>query len=324
MNIKIDRFVLAIIVVIILAWIFPFWGSKNSPFPIDRISSIGISMIFFFYGLKLSPERMKAGLLNWKLHLLVQATTFLIFPVIVLIFYPLIKGENSYFLWLAFLFLGALPSTVSSSVVMVSIAKGNVPGAIFNASISGLIGISLTPLWMGVFLQKGESGFNLGSVYLKLVTEILLPVIIGLILHKFLGRLAIKYSRQLSTFDKSVILLIIYQSFAVSFDEKVFTSVNLPTLIFIFISSMILFHLVYFITGYLSKRFGFSAEDAITARFCGTKKSLVHGTVFSKILFPQAFPVGIILLPLMVFHAYQIFVISIFASRLSKRDSNKL
>ncbi len=321
MKIKIDRFVLSIIVVIILAWFFPQWGSKNSAIPIDRISSIGISLIFFFYGLKLSPEKMRTGLQNWKLHILIQASTFLIFPVIILFFYPLINNENSYFLWLAFLFLGALPSTVSSSVVMVSIARGNVAGAIFNASISGLIGIVITPLWMGIFLQKAEGDFNLGAVYLKLITEILLPVILGLFLHRFWGMLALKYSRQLSTFDKSVILLIIYKSFAVSFDERVFMSVNISALVIIFLASIVLFHLIYFITGYLSKRLRFNTEDLITARFCGTKKSLVHGTVFSKILFPQAFPVGIILLPLMVFHAYQIFVISIFASRLSKRDS---
>ncbi|NCU02776.1 MAG: bile acid:sodium symporter, partial [Chitinophagaceae bacterium] len=62
----------------------------------------------------------------------------------------------------------------------------------------------------------------------------------------------------------------------------------------------------------------------ITAQFCGTKKSLVHGTVFSKILFPASMPTGIILLPLMLFHAMQIFIISIIASKLGNRTQQHL
>jgi solute carrier family 10 (sodium/bile acid cotransporter), member 7 len=293
-------------------------GRQTKPLPIDLISTIGISLIFFFYGLKLNAERLKAGLLNWKLHILVQLSTFLLFPLIILAFYPFVINEHGQTIWLAFLFLAALPSTVSSSVVMVSIARGNIPGAIFNASISGLIGIVITPLWMGLFLQGSETDYNLGSVYLKLITEILMPVILGLILHKYWGNFAIKHSRQLSRFDKSVILLIIYKSFAVSFEDKVFSSVGFKELAFIFLATIVLFFFVYFLTGYLSQWLGFNKEDQITAQFCGTKKSLVHGTVFSKILFPESFPTGVILLPLMLFHAFQIFVISIIASRIAK------
>jgi sodium/bile acid cotransporter 7 len=61
----------------------------------------------------------------------------------------------------------------------------------------------------------------------------------------------------------------------------------------------------------------FNKEDQITAQFCGTKKSLVHGTVFSKILFGNMATIGIILLPLMLFHAIQLFIISIIASKKS-------
>ncbi|NCU05210.1 MAG: bile acid:sodium symporter, partial [Chitinophagaceae bacterium] len=167
MKFKIDSFVLAIIAIIIVAYFFPQWGSSNSTVPLDLIGSIGISLIFFFYGLKLHPEKIKNGLKNWKLHVLVQLSTFLLFPVIVLLVRPFISDEHANSTWLAFLFLAALPSTVSSSVVMVSIAKGNLPAAIFNASISGLIGIIITPLWMGLFLQQTATDFNLSSIYIK-------------------------------------------------------------------------------------------------------------------------------------------------------------
>jgi sodium/bile acid cotransporter 7 len=319
MKIKIDKFVLSIIAVVILAYFFPQWGSKESRIPIDLIGSIGISLIFFFYGLKLSPEQIKTGLKNWKLHFMVQLSTFLLFPMIILPFFPFATGEKDQTIWLAFLFLSALPSTVSSSVVMVSIARGNVPAAIFNASISGLIGIVITPLWMGLFLQHTSADFNLGSVYVKLLTEILAPVTIGIILQRYWGKFARKYIRYLTVFDKSVILLIIYKSFAESFESNVFRSVDIKDLLLIMVAVVALFYTVYFLTGRFAKALGFSIEDRITAQFCGTKKSLVHGTVFSKILFQHSAGAGIILLPLMLFHALQIFIVSIFAAKLARR-----
>lgn len=317
MNFKIDKFILAIATTVLLAYLFPQFGSKSSPLNLDLIASLGISLIFFFYGLKLSPEKIKTGLKNWKLHLLVQASTFLLFPLIVLLFYPLIETEHNKNIWLAFFFLASLPSTVSSSVVMVSIAKGNIPAAIFNASISGLIGIVITPLWMGMFLNNSNSNFDLGTIYIKLLTEVLLPVILGLFLHRYLGKLASKYGSYLSTFDKLVILLIIYKSFATSFDENVFNSLEASNLVVIIICVIILFYLVYFVTGIISTKLGFNREDKITAQFCGTKKSLVHGTIFSKILFQNTTTLGIVLLPIMLFHGFQIFIISILANKLA-------
>ena len=316
---KIDKFVLAIVGSILLAWFFPEWGSPESSIPLDLIASIGISLIFFFYGLKLSSQEIKIGLRNWKLHILVQTTTFLVFPLIVLFFYSFIKTENGQTLWLAFLFLAALPSTVSSSVVMVSIAKGNIPAAIFNASISGLIGIVVTPLWMGLFLKQTTIDFNLGEIYFKLITEILLPVVIGIFLQRYWGRFARKYSRYLTLFDKSVILLIIFKSFSHSFENQVFSAVDILDLFLIVTAVVALFFLIYFLTLSISRLLKFTIEDQITAQFCGTKKSLVHGTVFAKILFQQSATTGIMLLPIMIFHPIQILIISFVATKLGKR-----
>jgi len=126
---------------ILLAWLVPGLGVTDMWYSLDNLSDIGISLIFFFYGIKLSPRQVMEGLNNYKLHFLVQFSTFVLFPIIVILFLPFIHNEEAHLLWLAVFFLAALPSTVSSSVVMVSMAKGNVAGSIFNASISGLIGI---------------------------------------------------------------------------------------------------------------------------------------------------------------------------------------
>jgi len=318
MKFKIDKFVLSIIGTIIIAYFFPQWGAQESNVPIDTISVIGISLIFFFYGLKLNPTQLKSGLQNWKLHLLVQGATFVMFPLLVLLFRPWIQNEEQETIWLAFFFLAALPSTVSSSVVMVSMAKGNVPAAIFNASISGIIGIVITPLWMGLFVVNTQTGFDFTDIYLKLIVQIIIPVILGLVLQRFLGELAHKYSSKLTVFDKSVIVLIIYKSFAESFNNNIFSVVSFLDLSAIFVGVLMLFVVAFTLTGFISRKLKLKKEDQITAQFCGTKKSLVHGTVFSKILFGNMAILGMILLPLMLFHAIQILIISIVAGRLAK------
>ena len=320
MSIKIDGFVLSVIAVIGMAYIFPQWGTPESKIPIDTISAIGISLIFFFYGLKLSPAKLKAGIKNWKLHVLVQGSTFFIFPLLVLIFRPFIQNEAQETIWLAFFFLAALPSTVSSSVVMVSMAKGNIPAAIFNASISGIIGVVLTPLWMGLFVQSAQTNFDFTDIYIKLFVQIILPVVVGILLQRFLGEFAQKHNKRLTLFDKSVILLIIYKSFAESFEGDIFSTVSILDLLMLSVAVLILFGIVFFLTGFLAKKMRFNTADQITAQFCGTKKSLVHGTVFSKIIFGKLASIGIILLPLMIFHAIQLLIISTVASRMSRKN----
>lgn len=317
-KLKVDSFVIAIIVSIVIAYFLPQLGASDSPVPMNLISSIGISLIFFFYGLSLNSEAIKNGLKNWKLHLTVQSSTFILFPLLVLPFFPLFKDTSYELLWLAFLFMAALPSTVSSSVVMVSMAKGNLPAAIFNASISGIIGIILTPLWMMPFIKQTDVAFDFSSIYLQLISEIVIPLILGLLLRKFLGAWAQRHKRQLNLFDRFIILLIIYKSFVRSFEDEIFTSVSLTEMLIMVALVLLLFFIVYSLTGWFGRLLKFNHADRITNQFCGTKKSLVHGTVFSEALFGQTSIVGIILLPLMVYHAFQILVISVIAAKKGK------
>ncbi|RNL95263.1 bile acid:sodium symporter [Sinomicrobium pectinilyticum] len=317
MKFKTDPFVPALVLIVILAYFFPEAGIEGSVVPLKAISSIGISLIFFFYGLKLSPDKIKRGLNNWKLHLVVQLSTFVLFPLLVLPFYPLMRNAEQHTLWLAVFFLASLPSTVSSSVVMVSMAKGNIPAAIFNASLSGIIGILLTPLWVTPFLGQTNTNMDFGHIYTQLALEVIMPVILGILLQPLGGKIANRYSRQLSFFDKSIILLIVYKSFAASFHSGIFSQIQWHDILLLTGIVLSLFFTAYGLIYIISGMLRFNREDRITALFCGSKKSLVHGTVMSKVLFYKMSTAGIILLPLMFYHGLQILLISIIASRLA-------
>ncbi len=314
-----DGFILALMSMILLAYFFPHLGSKDSPVPLSAIANYGVSLIFFFYGLRLSPQKLLAGIANWRLHLLIHSATFLVFPLLVIAARLLIGNVINDLIWLGIFFLACLPSTVSSSVVMVSIARGNIPAAIFNASISTLIGVFITPLWMGIFMNSSTQSLDLLPIILKLTLQVLLPVILGILLHSKCGAFAERHRKQLRYFDQSIILLIVFTAFCESFAQRMFQGYSLLFLILLGVALCVLFYLVYGIIYLTSKLLKFNREDKITAMFCGSKKSLVHGTVMSKILFAHSPYIGIILLPIMMYHALQLIMVSIIAQRMARR-----
>ena len=313
---KSHGFIVAIFVAIGIAYFFP---QGIDLLPLKTITDIGIGLIFFFYGLKLSPAEFKAGVANYKVHLIIHLTTFIIFPLLCLLCLPLFEQGLKSDLWIALFFLGTLPSTVSSSVVMVALAKGNLPTAIFNASLSGLIGIVATPMWIGFVLDKAAD-FDFLTVLQKLCLQIIFPLVIGLFLQRYFGKIARKYGRQLSLFDKTTIILIIYSSFSNSFTSSLIKNIEWIDLLKMAVIVLILFFIVFFGLAFFSKFIGLNTEDKIAAQFCGTKKSLVHGSVMVRVLFGSAANSGLLLLPIMLYHSAQLILVAWFAEKYRKRE----
>ena len=316
---KIDSFIQLLFVVVLLAYFFPDGAGEATIAYLDGIAKVGIFFIFFFYGLKLNKQEVWAGISNWRVHLLVQLATFLLFPLLALGVQPFFYAANQEVIWLGFFFLAVLPSTVSSSVVMVSMARGNVPAAIFNASISGFIGMLVTPAWMSPFASTVGMKSEMTTIYLNLFLEVLLPVILGLFLNPWGGTWARKQAKKLALMDKATILLIVYKSFAASFLLGIFSSVSWQVMSILCVIVFLFFFLVYGLLTFLARKLQFTLEESIVVVFCGSKKSLVHGTVFSKILFAASPQLGIILLPLMMYHALQLVFISQIAGKLARR-----
>ncbi|MDG5800327.1 bile acid:sodium symporter [Marinilabiliaceae bacterium ANBcel2] len=320
---KYDKFVPLLILMIVVARFLPGPAVYEGRVDLHTVADIGISLIFLFYGIKLNPATLKEDLGNWRLHLVVQMATFILFPALVLPFLLMqSKGDPYYLLWLGAFFLAALPSTVSSSVVMVSIAKGNIASAIFNASFSSLFGILITPMWMGLVISGGDAALltDFGSVIGKLVMQVLVPLFFGVLLNRFFGRWAYRHSLMLKRFDQTVILLIVYLSFGESFYLNLFKDTGIVEIFVLIGGSLILFFTLFFIINFTALRLGFDRRDRITALFSGSKKSLVHGTVMSGIIFGDFAGVGVILLPLMVYHAVQLVIVGFIAQRMSSKS----
>ncbi|WP_044199202.1 bile acid:sodium symporter family protein [Dyadobacter tibetensis] len=317
-RVGLDGFMFSLFAIIGLAYLWPYPGTEQSPLHLPVVSMYAVSLIFFFYGLKLNPSSLREGLRNWKLHILVHAATFLLFPILVFMIRPLFQQAGQDALWLSIFFLAALPSTVSSSVVMVSLAQGNIPAAIFNASISSLLGVFLTPLWMGLVLGNSSLSFDLGPIVGKLAFQVLLPVTLGFMMNRRWGEWAYRHRQRIKLLDQSSILLIVYTSFCASFAERLFSGMGMSELLLLAAGMLLLFWFMYLLLTMVAGFLRFNREDKVTAVFCGSKKSLVQGAVMARVLFvgPQA---GLMLLPIMTYHALQLIMTSMLAQRMAEK-----
>ena len=318
-RVGLNGFLLGIFVAIGLAAILPELGSTESTIPWKPFIQVGIALLFFFYGLKLDPAQLRAGLSNWRLHVLIQVTTFLGFPLLVFALVNFVPGLDPNFA-LGISYLGALPSTVSAAVVLVSISGGNVPAAIFNASISSLLGVVMTPFWMRVAGGEVAGELDLWASIVDLSIKVVLPVILGLVMHRYLFPKIKPYLNRLKYLDQTVILSIVFTTFSESFSQRLFDSFSWLSLGGLSLVMLFILLLVVGILFLLVRVLSFSKEDQIAAIFCGSTKSLVHGVAIGKVLFPSAAIFGLVLLPVMLYHLQQLILGSFLARYYEKNE----
>jgi solute carrier family 10 (sodium/bile acid cotransporter), member 7 len=311
---KLDWFLLSIAAAVGLALLAPSIGASGSPVPFSAIALIGVSLVFFLHGANLSREALRAGALNWRLHLFVQSATFILFPVVGAGIYFATAGWLPPQIRLGFFYLGALSSTISSAVATVAIAGGNIPAAIFNATLSGLIGMVLTPALIGL-VQGGGGELSLLEAISDIAVKLLLPFALGHLLRPWLGELVGRHKPWLTKLDRSVIILIVYTAFCNSTKAGVWSQFSVVT--FLAVAALVILWLAAIIIALrlMSRQLGFNREDEIVAVICGSQKSLANGAPIANVLFGASPMLGAILLPLMLFHPLQLTAGSALARR---------
>jgi solute carrier family 10 (sodium/bile acid cotransporter), member 7 len=315
MRFKPDWFLLGMVIATLLAWAFPEPGATGGWLYPEVLTKAGVALIFFLHGVGLSFAALRAGVLNWRLHVVVQCCTFVLFPLLGLALNRLLHGWLSAELMLGVFFLCAVPSTVSSSVAMTALARGNVAGAVFNATLSSLIGIVLTPVWVAVVIQTTGQSQPLVPVIIDLIRWLVLPLAVGQMLRPWIGRWAFRHKARVSVVDRLVILMLVYTSFCDSFQQGVWSGGKTGQLVLVLLVCAVLFTVVMVLTGRVTRALGFRREDRIAAMFCGSKKTLASGVPMANLIFAAHAGIGLILLPLMIYHQLQLVLCGILAER---------
>ncbi|WP_435368382.1 bile acid:sodium symporter family protein [Sphingomonas faeni] len=305
-----EPFILMLLGTVVLASLLPARGEMATI--VGYAADIGIVLLFFLHGAKLSRDAILSGLRNWKLHLAVLAITFVAFPLfgLGLTALPFVTGP----LAAGLLFLTLLPSTVQSSIAFTAIARGNVAAAVCSASFSNLLGILVTPALVALLMNtSGSGGISIESIE-AIVLQLLVPFVAGHLLRPWIGAWVTRKKSLLTVVDRGSILLVVYSAFGAAVVEGLWTKLSIGDLILVGLLCAALLAFVLGLTFAVARLMKLPREDAIVLQFCGSKKSLASGVPMAGVLFPPA-QVGVILLPLMLFHQLQLIACAVIARR---------
>ena len=313
-RLPIDPYLIALLGAVALATVLPARGAA-APL-MDNAVYCAVGLLFFLYGARLSPKAVANGVAHWRLQSLVLASTFLLFPAIGLAMTFVVRPFLSPDLALGMLFVCLLPSTVQSSIAFTSIARGNVPAALCSASVSNLFGMVITPGLVALLLDA-HGGFNLTALW-DIGLQLLLPFAAGQVVRPFIGNWLLRHRVITSIVDRGSILLVVYAAFSAGMVEHIWSQVSLGSLALVVVINLLILALVLTATTMISRLAGFSTEDEIAIVFCGSKKGLAGGVSMANILF-AGHAVGLIVLPLMLFHQAQLFACATLARRYAQR-----
>jgi len=313
--IPIDRFLLALTATLAVAALLPARGGAAEFMSV--VARAAIASLFFLYGVRLSPQQAWHGVRQWRLHMLVMTSTFVAFPLLGLAAVALVPAVLTPDLYNGVLFLCLVPSTMQSSVAFTSMARGHVSAAIVSASLSSILGLVLTPLLVVLLMDTG-AGFRVNSgAIAEIVLQLLLPFGLGQLMQSWLAPVLARHTALVKMVDRGSVLLVVYTAFSMGMAKGIWSRVDPWRLVSVALVATALLALVLAGTTAMGRLARLDRGDAIVLLFCGSKKSLAAGLPIAWVIFDAA-TVGLIMLPLMLFHQIQLVICSVIAGRLAR------
>ncbi|WP_073502865.1 bile acid:sodium symporter family protein [Actinacidiphila paucisporea] len=311
----VDPYVAALAATVGLAALLPAEG--GAAVAAGDTADVAIGLLFFLYGSRLSAREALDGLRGWRLHLVVVAATFVLFPLLGLAAGAAMPGLLTPQLSTGLLFLCVVPSTVQSSIAFTSTARGNVAAAICAGTYSSLLGMVLTPLLAAWLIGSAVRFSADGPAALGI--QLVAPFLAGQLLRRRTVGFISRHRKVLGRLDRLSILLVVYAAFSKGMAAGIWHQVTVPRLAALLLVEAAMLAVALAATSAAARRLRFADEDRIAIVFCGSKKSLATGLPMAAALFgPRA---GLAILPLMLFHQMQLAVCAVIATRWSRRPA---
>jgi sodium/bile acid cotransporter 7 len=206
---------------------------------------------------------------------------------------------------------------VQSSIAFTAVARGNVAAAVCAASASNFLGIFITPALVAATLGVRHAGSSLGEVQ-AIALQLLAPFAAGQVARIWIAGWMARNSKLVGLVDRGSILLVVYGAFSEAVVRGIWGQVSALQILLLALICAVLLGIVLAATVFAARRLDFDKADEIAIVFCGSKKSLATGVPMAGILFPAA-SVGLIVLPVMLFHQLQLMACAVIAQRYAAR-----
>lgn len=320
-------FLLGLVAAVVAAFFLPGPGARGGVLQPELINNGGIALILFLQGLSLALEKIKSGAGNWRLHGLIQAYTFVIFPAVGLMLNAVTAvvwpGEPAA-IRDGFLYLCVLPSTISTSVVLTAVARGNTAGALFNAALSNMLGVVATPVLVQLLMSRTGQAGPIGPLLLKITLLTLVPFGAGMLLRPRLAGWIDARKGWVTRLSNAVILFIVYSAFCDSVQQRIWATHGVTLTLQVLGVVLGLFGVMSGLVLASCRALRLSREDQIAAYFCSVKKTLAMGVPLAVLIFGERADLPLILLPIMFYHPVQLFLNGLLANHWARNGQGPI
>ena len=314
-HLKKHSFTLWLLLGVILAILFPSYGSKGGLLCPELTTNIGVWLIFFLQGIALPTSELTKGYNPKRLHAFVLFWNYIIFPIIVgALLLPISHVINEE-LKIGFWMLAILPTTVSSAVVFSTVSKGNTPNAIFSTVFSNLLSVILVPTVAITYLSiESKVSIPLSPLFSKLFILIIAPLLFGQLIRQKLPEVSAFMANRTKGFGNWIIVFIVHCAFAQSVSSGFLIQLGFITIFKVILLTVLILLLVSFLVWWSSVFLNLSKEQRISAFFCSSQKSIATGLplITSILAFaPSVTDTASIIIPLMCYHPAQLILAGI-------------
>ena len=323
---KTHWFLIGLLLVIGLAAIYPEFGKTGGTIRSEYSISYGvIALVFFVSGMSLKTSALSDAFVYFKMIIVVQLLSLILIPFFGFGLSKLLSlGALDRNLVNGILVALCIPTTISSNVLMTKQAHGNEAASLTNAVLGSIIGVFLSSALIYWFLNLNSNSNSVDyvSVFSKLMLTIIAPLIMGQLV-RFLTPSLISFAQSYINFsilNSCLLLIIVYQVFCDTFSTSSFQSLSFgqfAAVVGITLSLFLLFSAISFSISRISF-LNFSRADTVSIVMCGATKSAALGIPLIKVIFENDPNIGIISLPLLMYHAEQLFAGSLIVQYLRK------
>ncbi|QZD89865.1 bile acid:sodium symporter [Qipengyuania aurantiaca] len=298
---------------VVLAAVLPIPAAQSGT--AQGLANVGIFTLFLLNGMRVSRSEIGRGLLNWRFIAPIVLWVFGAMALAGLGLSTLLSIGLPPLVAVGFLYLGVLPSTVQSATSYTTLAEGNTGLSVISAALLNILGVFVS---VPIFLALGGTGE--GAVGMETIERIalilLLPFVIGQVVQGWTQGWVTRNKRHVVWLDRLVIALAVYVAFSGAVEQGIWGRLDPLAWGFLALGIAALLAVGNWGAWLLSGALGLPRRDRIAFLFAGAQKSAAVGVPLATILFARE-EAGFIILPLLLYHFFQLVLAAPLANRLS-------
>ncbi|KAI5306209.1 hypothetical protein KEM56_001849 [Ascosphaera pollenicola] len=252
--------VIAMGIACMLAYFFPDVAKQGGYIQAQYSVLYGaVIVIFLLSGLSIPRDKLITHIMNYRLHIITQGSSYLLIPLlffggVYLIDATDTKEHLDRAVLAGYILLSCLPTTLSSNVIMTRAAGGDDAAALVEVLIANVLGPFITPGWAMSLMPKtprfekwASSSGGMGSIYASTFKElsvtVLVPLFVGQgvrwIFPNAVPKFMAKY--KINKLSSICLLLLVWSSFSTCFSTHALEALSDSTVAFTTVMNVALY-----------------------------------------------------------------------------------